>query len=236
MEDDDATTESAVVQCSISSSRAAAADPVADSSSTGYTELEKEVFGRLLEKGIPEVVSDPASFGKQLHRHFQRLPMSYAIDVNVDNAEDVLLHRRILDECADPDKRPVFHVRFLHVHCIPGPVVDSQDNTWGSLTATSSRDVGILHLHEIIVSTMDRPKLLSQLSALLSEVGLNIREAHVFSTSDGFSLHIFVVDGWHTEETDGLLQCLKETAAHNHGAFSGGHIGSSSPSKKNKRS
>ncbi|OQU79371.1 hypothetical protein SORBI_3008G135401 [Sorghum bicolor] len=235
MEDDDATTESAVVQCSISSSRAAAADPVADSSSTGYTELEKEVFGRLLEKGIPEVVSDPASFGKQLHRHFQRLPMSYAIDVNVDNAEDVLLHRRILDECADPDKRPVFHVRFLHVHCIPGPVVDSQDNTWGSLTATS-RDVGILHLHEIIVSTMDRPKLLSQLSALLSEVGLNIREAHVFSTSDGFSLHIFVVDGWHTEETDGLLQCLKETAAHNHGAFSGGHIGSSSPSKKNKRS
>jgi hypothetical protein len=37
------------------------------------------------------------------------------------------------------------------------------------------------------------------LSALLSEVGLNIREAHVFSTSDGFSLHIFVVDGWHTE-------------------------------------
>jgi hypothetical protein len=81
-DDDDATTESAVVQCS--SSRAAAADPVADSSSTGYTELEKEVFGRLLEKGIPEVVSDPASFGKQLHRHFQRLPMRSASIILID--------------------------------------------------------------------------------------------------------------------------------------------------------
>jgi hypothetical protein len=34
---------------------------------------------------------------------------------------------------------------------------------------------------------------------VLSEVGLNIREAHVFSTSDGLCLHIFLVDGWHTE-------------------------------------
>ena len=38
-----------------------------------------------------------------------------------------------------------------------------------------------------------------QLSALLSAVGLNIREAHVFSTADGFSLDVFVVDGWDTE-------------------------------------
>lgn len=40
---------------------------------------------------------------------------SYAIDVDVFKADDVLLHRRILNESADPDKRPVFHVRFLHV-------------------------------------------------------------------------------------------------------------------------
>lgn len=38
-----------------------------------------------------------------------------------------------------------------------------------------------------------------QLSALLSELGLNIREAHVFSTIDGFCLDVFVVDGWETE-------------------------------------
>ncbi len=38
-----------------------------------------------------------------------------------------------------------------------------------------------------------------QLSALLADVGLNIREAHVFSTVDGYSLDVFVVDGWPTE-------------------------------------
>jgi hypothetical protein len=34
---------------------------------------------------------------------------------------------------------------------------------------------------------------------LLSEIGLNIREAHVFSTTDGLCLDVFVVDGWETE-------------------------------------
>lgn len=38
-----------------------------------------------------------------------------------------------------------------------------------------------------------------QLSALLSDIGLNIREAHVFSTTDGYSLDVFVVDGWPVE-------------------------------------
>lgn len=34
---------------------------------------------------------------------------------------------------------------------------------------------------------------------MLSDVGLNIREAHVFSTLDGYCLDVFVVDGWFTE-------------------------------------
>ena len=38
-----------------------------------------------------------------------------------------------------------------------------------------------------------------QLTALLSEVGLNIQEAHVYSTKDNFCLDVFVVDGWETE-------------------------------------
>lgn len=38
-----------------------------------------------------------------------------------------------------------------------------------------------------------------QLTSLLSEVGLNIQEAHAFSTSDGYSLDVFVVDGWEYE-------------------------------------
>lgn len=35
-----------------------------------------------------------------------------------------------------------------------------------------------------------------QLTALLAELELNIQEAHAFSTTDGFSLDVFVVDGW----------------------------------------
>lgn len=38
--------------------------------------------------------------------------------------------------------------------------------------------------------------LILQLTALLAEIGLNIQEAHAFSTVDGFSLDVFVVDGW----------------------------------------
>lgn len=228
----------------------------------GYTDIRKEIFDRLMAMGIEEVVSDPPAFREQLDRHFERLPASYSIDLDVEKAEDVLLHRRILDECADPDKRPVFHVRF--VRCVEAPV-DSEDkaqgpstreygNSGGSLTSTlreiefkgsepcermmedlslerrkvvddseassARRDVGILHVHEIIFSTIDKTKLLAQLSSLLSEVGLNIREAHVFSTTDGFCLDVFVVDGWETEDTDGLLQSLKETAARNHASLS----------------
>jgi UTP:GlnB (protein PII) uridylyltransferase len=35
-----------------------------------------------------------------------------------------------------------------------------------------------------------------QLTSLLAEMGLNIQEAHAFSTIDGYSLDVFVVDGW----------------------------------------
>lgn len=37
------------------------------------------------------------------------------------------------------------------------------------------------------------------MTLLLGEVGLNIQEAHVFSTVDGYSLDVFVVDGWPNE-------------------------------------
>ncbi|CAK9152333.1 unnamed protein product [Ilex paraguariensis] len=63
-------------------------------------------------------------------------------------------------------------------------------------------------MHEITFSTDDKPKLLSQLTSLLAEVGLNIQEAHAFSTVDGYSLDVFVVDGWPYEETERLRFAL----------------------------
>ncbi|PAN40868.1 hypothetical protein PAHAL_7G346200 [Panicum hallii] len=260
MEDDDI--EEGVGESSWPSAAAADRGGSSGGGGGGYTDIRKEIFDRLMAKGVEEVVSDPSAFREQLHRHFERLPASYSIDLDVEKPEDVLLHRRILDECANnPNKRPIFHVRFLR--CIHGPL-DSEDkpqgpstsengNSGGSLTSTlreaefrgsepcermmedlslerrkfvddsdassARRDTGFRRIHEIIFSTIDKTKLLAELSALLSAVGLNIREAHVFSTTDGFCLDVFVVDGWDTEETDGLLQKLKETAAHSHASL-----------------
>ncbi|KAJ8550143.1 hypothetical protein K7X08_033850 [Anisodus acutangulus] len=90
----------------------------------------------------------------------------YALDVNVERAEDVFMHRRLLQLEEDPENRPAFDAL-----CRP--------------------------MHEITFSTIDKPKLLTQ----FLEIGLNIEEAHVFSTADGFSLDVFVVDGWPYEET-----------------------------------
>ncbi|XP_050228101.1 serine/threonine-protein kinase STY17 isoform X2 [Mercurialis annua] len=65
-------------------------------------------------------------------------------------------------------------------------------------------------MHEITFSTVDRPKLLSELTFLLAEIGLNIQEAHAFSTVDGYSLDVFVVDGWPREETEELRNALEK--------------------------
>ncbi|MCI01680.1 serine/threonine-protein kinase CTR1-like, partial [Trifolium medium] len=48
------------------------------------------------------------------------------------------------------------------------------------------------------------------LTALLAEVGLNIQEAHAFSTNDGYSLDVFVVEGWPYEETEKLKETLEK--------------------------
>jgi uncharacterized protein with ACT and thioredoxin-like domain len=38
--------------------------------------------------------------------------------------------------------------------------------------------------------------VLPKLTTLLAELNLNIQEAHAYTTSDSYSLIIFVVDGW----------------------------------------
>lgn len=47
-----------------------------------------------------------------------------------------------------------------------------------------------------------------QLTALLADIGLNIQEAHAFSTVDGYSLDVFVVDGWPYEVIYYILSWL----------------------------
>ncbi|KAF2321506.1 hypothetical protein GH714_000171 [Hevea brasiliensis] len=194
-------------------------------------DVRNDVYDRLMQIGHEEAVSNPL-FREQLDAHFNRLPSSYLLDVNMDRAEDVLLHQRLLTSAKDPEKRPVYHIRFLENHCTRTD--DGDDLQFTNIISTERPDFNadngvvpsnkkqeLVHVHEVIFSTIDKPKLLSQLSALLSDIGLNIREAHVFSTTDGYSLDVFVVDGWPNEDTDCLYKAMEKAIARSEGSWSG---------------
>ncbi|KAM0057624.1 putative dual-specificity kinase TKL-Pl-4 family [Helianthus debilis subsp. tardiflorus] len=255
-------------------------------------EVFNDVLTRLYDMNYED--TQQADFEDQLWNHFNRLPPRYALDVNVERAEDVITHKRVLQMAEDPVNRPAFEVRLVQVHptsdgntpdvdnvdlsikedaqststynrsgyrhktniCVlvcltvyfcgcfvsnllfflvlfsispliyaffrlhPPPSFGSAQNleeraskatrhsdgyTTNDLNTTS---VSSRPMHEITFSTIDRPKLLSQLTSLLSEAGLNIQEAHAFSTADGFSLDVFVVDGWPHEETEQLKNAI----------------------------
>ncbi|XP_075477568.1 serine/threonine-protein kinase STY46-like [Primulina tabacum] len=197
-------------------------------------EVYNEVLRRLKEAHHPET-HEPA-FDDQLWAHFNRLPARYAMDVNVERAEDVITHKRLLHLARDPAERPAFEVRLVQVAPAAegniGDSVHSQSPKRGSIHPPpafgSSPNLEALALepsksenpdgdcavdcggkflrpmHEITFSTEDKPKLLSQLTSILAEIGLNIQEAHAFSTMDGYSLDVFVVDGWPLEEVEQL--------------------------------
>ncbi|KAH7285500.1 hypothetical protein KP509_33G031200 [Ceratopteris richardii] len=218
-------------------------------------EVCNEVLKRLREAGN-DAVNVPG-FEEGIHAHFQRLPARYALDVNVERAEDVLMHKRLLEEAKASENRPVFHVRAVHVLPVPMENPDlnhlsTQEDQLGPLGTfrpsvhpppafgssaslealalemtkpsymdeerdssgiNSAAKIPHMPMHEVTLSTLDKPKLLSQLSSLLADVGLNICEAHVFSTVDGYSLDVFVVDGWPTEDVHELQQALETALA-----------------------
>ncbi|KAM0851650.1 hypothetical protein ACQ4PT_052327 [Festuca glaucescens] len=211
-------------------------------------EVYTQVLRRLQDAGVPEGQSP--GFEDELWSHFNRLPARYAMDVNVERAEDVLTHKRLLGLAKDPALRPAFAVRAVQVSpVLDGNQTDADSNTAGevasrllnrqqsihpppafgsstnleALALEASKSQGQDHdstsdnvrslyrpMHEITFSTIDKPKLLSELTCLLGEIGLNIQEAHAFSTNDGYSLDVFVVVGWHSEETEDLVQEVKK--------------------------
>ncbi|KAL5225571.1 hypothetical protein ABZP36_012210 [Zizania latifolia] len=187
----------------------------------GGQSICSQVFDRLLAEGNEEAAAP--GFLSQLEHHFSRLPTSYQLDVNVEKAADVLVHQKVLAEAKDPERRPAFRVRFVKID-EADPTCDSdasEDGIDDGDDLSVRQDTPYTHIHEIVFSTVDKPKLLSQLSALLSDIGLNIREAHVFSTVDGYSLDVFVVDGWAIEDTDGLHKALEASILRNEGSWSG---------------
>ncbi|MCD7447525.1 hypothetical protein HAX54_031021 [Datura stramonium] len=194
-----------------------------------------QVLSRLKDLNLEE--ADLPGFEHQLWLHFNRLPARYALDVNVERAEDVLMHRRLLQLPEDPENRPAFDVHLVQVQSTyngistysdvvnsavkeeypsihppptfgssanlqPFEIHDNNAHVHDGESDVNSTSGTTRSMHEITFSTIDKPKLLTQLTTIVSEIGLNIEEAHVFSTADGFSLDVFVVDGWPYEEED----------------------------------
>ncbi|CAA7391469.1 unnamed protein product [Spirodela intermedia] len=189
-------------------------------------DVYNEVLRRLKDSedaGLP-------GFDDELWAHFNRLPVRYALDVNVERAQDVLMHKRLLQLAMESSNMPAFDVRIVQVKYAqpkidslpihPPPAFGSSPNL-EALALEASRDKEHVEdddsvtytqlprpLHEIAFSADDKPKLLNQLTCLLSELGLNIQEAHAFSTNDGYSLDVFLVDGWPYEETEMLRHAI----------------------------
>ncbi|KAL9395159.1 hypothetical protein Peur_014444 [Populus x canadensis] len=198
-----------------------------------------DVFNDVLYR-LKESNNEEASllgFEDELWAHFCRLPPRYAMDVNAERAEDVIMHKRLLQMAHNPATRPAIEVRLVQVPFASdrhsGDSVDSElqlqyfeylgkhsihpPPAFGSLSDSEllhkyqDKDISVITgplsfrlVHEITISTNDKPKLLSQLTSLLSEIGLNIQEAHAFSTIDGYSLDVFVVDNMALEDTERL--------------------------------
>ncbi|XP_047148388.1 LOW QUALITY PROTEIN: serine/threonine-protein kinase STY17-like [Vigna umbellata] len=215
-------------------------------------EVYNEVLRRIQDSDCEE--AHVPGFDDQLWLHFNRLPARYALDVNVERAEDVLAHKRLLKLAEDPASRPAFQVRLVQVYPFgganysdsihsdpseiedaqsslnyslkqgihPPPHIGSSSNLEASLQLSNNQNnieegeklifylLNFRPMHEITFSTVDKPKLLSQLTSILGEMGLNIQEAHAFSTTDGFSLDVFVVEGWPNEETEELKGVLEK--------------------------
>ena len=173
-------------------------------------DIKNDVYNRLVQSGNAEAVTNPELLREQLDSHFARLPASYGLDINMDRAEDVLLHQKILVRAKDPDNQPAYHVRYLENYWTRSDDVEGQhefndlptQKPGGSLNNEGIRkhmndfetcskledlnlevrqnfngkeeipaedsirrhDISHIPIHEVIFSTIDKPKLLSQVT------------------------------------------------------------------------
>ncbi|KAL6639789.1 hypothetical protein ACP70R_022611 [Stipagrostis hirtigluma subsp. patula] len=167
-----------------------------------------EVFKRLVANG--HEASD-LKFHAQLEAHFERLPLRYLLEVNVDKADDVLIHQKVLEEAKDPDRRPAFAVRLLQCEEIRVDDLASNSRSRGGAAVIGDAYVRseTLHtqIHRVIFSM--KPRNLTLLASSLGDIGLSIKEAHSFLTVDDYSLDIFDVEGWPTKDANGLHKALE---------------------------
>ncbi|KAJ7001542.1 hypothetical protein NC653_011833 [Populus alba x Populus x berolinensis] len=86
-------------------------------------EVYNEILRHLKESNHEE--ANLPGFDDQLWTHFNSLPTRYALDVNVERAEDVLTHKRLLRLAHDPANRPAIEIRLVQVTMHPTPAFGS---------------------------------------------------------------------------------------------------------------
>ncbi|GAU12232.1 hypothetical protein TSUD_01990 [Trifolium subterraneum] len=153
-------------------------------------EVYSEILSRLRELNVPEATLP--YFEDELWVHFNTLPTRYALEMNVEKAQDVLMHKNLQNMARTIASRPAIEVRLVQVRSASG--VHARKSINSNLQK------------EINLQDSDFPSNMRHdyLTTLLSEIGLNIQEAHAFSTVDGYSLDVFVVDGWTGQDTERL--------------------------------
>ncbi|KAA8525385.1 hypothetical protein F0562_007197 [Nyssa sinensis] len=72
---------------------------------------------RILKETNNEEASQPG-FDDEPWTHFNRLPVRYALDVNVKSAKGVFLHKKLLHMALDLASKPAFEFRPVQVHHI----------------------------------------------------------------------------------------------------------------------
>jgi len=85
---------------------------------------------------------------------------------------------------------------------LPRPAFGSSPNLQALVFEVEDKqdgDSSLLNFYEVTIASVDQSKLLSRLSECLSDIGLNICEAHAFNTKDRFVLDVFLVNGWQDE-------------------------------------
>ncbi|PAN11204.2 hypothetical protein PAHAL_2G149800 [Panicum hallii] len=186
-----------------------------------------EVYERLVQEGFEEALVP--EFREQLEAHFARLPLRYQLDLDIFKAEDILIHKKVLAEAKDSDKRPAFAVRLRLEDKDVDEVTHyngSQEGAATEVALSTGPDTLYARNYEIILSTVENPSNLTQLSVLLVDIGLKIKEAHIFSTKDGYTLYCFNVDGW--QDVQGLHKALGELILRNKKIERGSWSGSTS--------
>lgn len=183
-----------------------------------------DVLRRLRTLRLPE--TEDSAFEDDLWAHFDRLSLGYAIEINLDKVENVLMHKRILEEARNPAAtRPAIEVQLCQFppsssnkrgHSVYPNFAGKESIHLGPAFATSP-DCKILQdmsnppqnrlMLEITISTTDKKGFFTKLTNLLSEIDLNIHEAHAFSTTDGYCLDVFCVE--HLTNTEAKEKELK---------------------------